>query len=146
MRNSSSKKVWQSFLGLAVAALFPLSAAAANETVWQIGQFDKSTLEYPLQAASLASQKIVETPNDLVYIVGKSQTEDWPRFQRWKGYPFHATLTEDGLSQTKVSQIVQDDQGFMWFGSQYELNRYDSYKFKMFKHEPGRTNSLSAEC
>jgi PAS domain S-box-containing protein len=40
-------------------------------------------------------------------------------------------------------QIVQDDQGFMWFGSQYGLNRYDGYKFKVFKHEPGRTNSLS---
>jgi PAS domain S-box-containing protein len=38
---------------------------------------------------------------------------------------------------------VQDDQGFMWFGSQYGLNRYDGYKFKVFKHEPGRTNSLS---
>ncbi len=50
---------------------------------------------------------------------------------------------EDGLSQTKVSQIVQDDQGFIWFGSQYGLNRYDGYKFKVFKHEPGRTNSLS---
>jgi hypothetical protein len=31
----------------------------------------------------------------------------------------------------------------MWFGSQYGLNRYDGYKFKVFKHEPGRTNSLS---
>jgi hypothetical protein len=32
---------------------------------------------------------------------------------------------------------VQDDQGFMWFGSQYGLNRYDGYSFKVFKHEPG---------
>jgi len=40
-------------------------------------------------------------------------------------------------------QIVQDDQGFMWFGSQYGLNRYDGYKFKVFKHEPGNRNSLS---
>ena len=50
---------------------------------------------------------------------------------------------DEGLSQTRVIQIVQDDQGFMWFGSQYGLNRYDGYKFKVFKHEPGRTNSLS---
>jgi PAS domain S-box-containing protein len=60
-----------------------------------------------------------------------------------KGLRFSRLSTEDGLSQTKVSQIVQDDQGFMWFGSQYGLNRYDGYKFKVFKHEPGRTNSLS---
>jgi ligand-binding sensor domain-containing protein len=60
-----------------------------------------------------------------------------------KSIRFTRLSTEDGLSQTKVSQIVQDDQGFIWFGSQYGLNRYDGYKFKVFKHEPGRTNSLS---
>jgi ligand-binding sensor domain-containing protein/signal transduction histidine kinase len=60
-----------------------------------------------------------------------------------KGIRFTRLSTEDGLSQTKVSQIVQDDQGFIWFGSQYGLNRYDGYKFKVFKHEPARTNSLS---
>ncbi len=56
---------------------------------------------------------------------------------------FTRLSTEDGLSQTKVSQIVQDDRGFMWLGSQYGLNRYDGYKFRVFKHEAGRGNSLS---
>ncbi|WP_187142974.1 two-component regulator propeller domain-containing protein [Terriglobus albidus] len=56
---------------------------------------------------------------------------------------FRRLSTEEGLSQKRVSQIVQDDQGFIWFGSQYGLNRYDGYKFKVFKHEPGQTNSLS---
>src|ERR1700733_8061001 len=60
-----------------------------------------------------------------------------------RGIRFTRLSTDDGLSQTRVLQIVQDDQGFMWFGSQYGLNRYDGYKFKVFKHEPGRTNSLS---
>jgi PAS domain S-box-containing protein len=60
-----------------------------------------------------------------------------------KGIRFTRLSTDEGLSQTKVSQIVQDDQGFMWFGSQYGLNRYDGYKFKVFKHEPGVANSLS---
>ena len=60
-----------------------------------------------------------------------------------QGIRFTRLSTDEGLSQTKVSQIVQDDQGFMWFGSQYGLNRYDGYKFKVFKHEPGVANSLS---
>ncbi len=60
-----------------------------------------------------------------------------------KNIRFTRLSTEDGLSQTKISQIVQDDQGFMWLGSQNGLNRYDGYKFKVFKHEPGRANSLS---
>ena len=60
-----------------------------------------------------------------------------------KDIRFTRLSTDEGLSQTRVIQIVQDDQGFMWFGSQYGLNRYDGYKFKVFKHEPGQTNSLS---
>ncbi len=60
-----------------------------------------------------------------------------------KDIHFSRISTEEGLSQKRVSQIVQDDQGFIWFGSQYGLNRYDGNKFKVFKHEPGRTNSLS---
>jgi signal transduction histidine kinase/ligand-binding sensor domain-containing protein len=48
-----------------------------------------------------------------------------------------------GLSQTRVLQIVQDDQGFMWFGTQYGLDRYDGYKFRVFTPVPGRVNSLS---
>jgi PAS domain S-box-containing protein len=59
------------------------------------------------------------------------------------GIRFTRLSTDDGLSQTRVSQIVQDDQGFMWFGSQYGLNRYDGYKFKVFKHEAGKRNTLS---
>ena len=56
---------------------------------------------------------------------------------------FTRLSTADGLSQTKASHIVQDDQGFMWFGTQYGLNRYDGYNFKVFVHDPGNPNSLS---
>jgi signal transduction histidine kinase/ligand-binding sensor domain-containing protein len=56
---------------------------------------------------------------------------------------FRRFSTEDGLSQTHINAILQDDQGFMWFASMYGLNRYDGYKFKVFKHEPGNPNSLS---
>jgi ligand-binding sensor domain-containing protein len=48
-----------------------------------------------------------------------------------------------GLSQTRVLQIVQDDQGFMWFGTQYGLDRYDGYEFRVFTPVPGRINGLS---
>jgi hypothetical protein len=48
-----------------------------------------------------------------------------------------------GLSQRRVTNILQDRQGFMWFGTQYGLNRYDGYRFKVFKHEPDDPHSLS---
>ncbi len=56
---------------------------------------------------------------------------------------FYRTVTGDGLSQVRASQILQDDQGFMWFGTQYGLNRYDGYKFKVFLHDPADPRSLS---
>jgi signal transduction histidine kinase/ligand-binding sensor domain-containing protein len=56
---------------------------------------------------------------------------------------FKRISTAEGLSQTRVAQIVQDDLGFMWFGTQYGLNRYDGYEFKLYVHEAGRKNSLA---
>jgi PAS domain S-box-containing protein len=60
-----------------------------------------------------------------------------------KDLRFTRLSTDQGLSQTKVTQIVQDDQGFMWFGTQYGLNRYDGYNFKLFVHDPRNPNGLS---
>jgi ligand-binding sensor domain-containing protein/signal transduction histidine kinase len=56
---------------------------------------------------------------------------------------FSLISTEDGLSQIRVSGIVQDTLGFIWFGTEYGLNRFDGYTFKVFVHEPNNLNSLS---
>ena len=46
---------------------------------------------------------------------------------------FHLT-TADGLSHDIVYAIAQDPQGFLWFGTQDGLNRYDGYTFTVFRH------------
>jgi signal transduction histidine kinase/ligand-binding sensor domain-containing protein len=56
---------------------------------------------------------------------------------------FRRLSASAGLSQTRVAWVVQDNVGFIWFGTQYGLNRYDGYKSKIFKHEPGRPETLS---
>ena len=38
-----------------------------------------------------------------------------------------------GLSQSVVNCILQDNQGFIWVGTQDGLNRYDGYTFKIFR-------------
>jgi ligand-binding sensor domain-containing protein/signal transduction histidine kinase len=67
-------------------------------------------------------------------------------------YPVHAetdTLrfdsisTEQGLSQSTVHAIIQDQQGFMWFGTEGGLNKYDGYQFSVFKHDLDNSKSLS---
>ncbi len=49
---------------------------------------------------------------------------------------------EDGLSQNTVTAIVQDPAGFMWFGTQDGLNRYDGYQFVHLKHDPKDPSTL----
>ncbi len=49
----------------------------------------------------------------------------------------------DGLSQNTVNSIFQDSRGFMWFGTQAGLNRFDGYEFKIFKHNPADSLSIS---
>ncbi|MCF7804186.1 MAG: protein kinase [Candidatus Marinimicrobia bacterium] len=49
---------------------------------------------------------------------------------------------EDGLSQNSVVAMLQDQNGFMWYGTEDGLNRYDGYQFTIFKNEPGDSTSL----
>lgn len=48
-----------------------------------------------------------------------------------------------GISQTRVAAIVQDKRGFMWFATQYGLNRYDGYFLKQFRHLDSDPRSIS---
>lgn len=56
---------------------------------------------------------------------------------------FRRLPPEDGLSQTTVSSILQDYRGFMWFGTEDGLNRYDGHSYKVYKHNQDDTTSLS---
>ncbi|PID59437.1 MAG: hypothetical protein CR986_06080 [Ignavibacteriae bacterium] len=51
--------------------------------------------------------------------------------------------TEQGLTPGNVNDILQDSLGFLWFGTESGLCRYDGYTFKIFQNELGDSNSLS---
>lgn len=51
---------------------------------------------------------------------------------------------DQGLSNNGVTSIFQDYNGFLWFGTFDGLNRYDGYRFKVFRNVPGDTTSLNA--
>ena len=44
---------------------------------------------------------------------------------------------EDGLPHSHVTQLLQDELGFMWFATWNGLCRYDGYEFCTFKSQPG---------
>ncbi len=56
---------------------------------------------------------------------------------------FERLSIEDGLSQSSIYSICQDRTGFMWFGTEDGLNKYDGYAFKVYKNERENLNSLS---
>ncbi len=56
---------------------------------------------------------------------------------------FERFSTEEGLSDYSINCIVQDRTGFMWFGAQNGLNRYDGLRFTPFKHSGSDTTSIA---
>ncbi len=56
---------------------------------------------------------------------------------------FEHFSTKEGLSQSNVLCQLQDSRGFMWFGTRDGLNKYDGYKFTVYKTDPKNTNSIS---
>lgn len=55
---------------------------------------------------------------------------------------FQNITIEKGLSQSSVNCVLQDRAGFIWFGTEDGLNRYDGYELKVYKKRFGDPNSL----
>lgn len=56
---------------------------------------------------------------------------------------FQYLTPDDGLSARFVQAILQDRQGFLWFGTGDGLNKYDGYTFTIYRSNPDDPNSLS---
>ena len=59
-------------------------------------------------------------------------------------FKFEHLNTENGLSQSDVNAIFQDDKLFMWFGTHDGLNRFDGYNFTVFKPDSKNPKSISS--
>src|SRR5262245_50118745 len=49
---------------------------------------------------------------------------------------FRSLTRAQGLAHPTVRSILQNQRGFMWFGTNAGLNRYDGYRFTDFPSEP----------
>lgn len=55
---------------------------------------------------------------------------------------FEHLTSENGLPQNATFGIAKDKFGFMWFGTWSGLCRYDGYRFKIYRYQPGKPRSI----
>lgn len=55
---------------------------------------------------------------------------------------FRYYSASDGLSNSHITDIVQDGRGYIWVGTTDGLNRFDGYQFKVFRHDPFDENTI----
>ncbi len=73
-------------------------------------------------------------------------------FSLVKSNNFEHLSTKDGLSNNSVNCILQDREGYMWFGTNDGLNKFDGYKFTVLQadlNDPNRSlqnNVISGLC
>ncbi len=60
-----------------------------------------------------------------------------------QGIQFDRYAVKDGISQSVVLCIFQDSEGYMWFGTQDGLNKFDGYSFENYFFDPTDTTSIS---
>lgn len=57
-------------------------------------------------------------------------------------FTFRKHEVNDGLSENTVKAIIQDHQGFMWFGTKDGLNRFDGRDYKIFRFSASNPHSI----
>ena len=56
---------------------------------------------------------------------------------------FNKITVEDGLTQSNINHIIQDQNGFIWFATDGGLNRFDGIEFRTFVFNMLDSNSIS---
>lgn len=70
----------------------------------------------------------------ILIIIGSVFAQDNIKFDRLTS---ENIKLEKGLSQNWIYDILQDQHGYMWFGTWDGLNRYDGYNFTIYNEEDG---------
>lgn len=73
--------------------------------------------------------------------VGSARAQDF--FDNGQPPRFGTIDRDQGLVSLSISSIQQDNRGFLWFGSQGGLNRYDGRELVNLLHDPFDPNSLA---
>src|ERR1700741_3513475 len=58
---------------------------------------------------------------------------------------FNQVWLEQGLSQSSISSILQDNKGFIWLGTQDGSNRYDGRIIDHYNFKPFDSKTISGD-
>jgi ligand-binding sensor domain-containing protein len=65
-------------------------------------------------------------------------------FAQYSNLKFENLSTADGLSSSTCVEIIQDKDGFLWFGTIDGLNKYDGYEFTIYRSVSNDPHSISS--
>ncbi|NBB30530.1 hybrid sensor histidine kinase/response regulator transcription factor [Cellulophaga sp. BC115SP] len=63
-------------------------------------------------------------------------------FTQQKEYKFINFSSKNGLSSNSINAIIKDKNGFMWFGTEDGLNKFDGQNFKVYRHKETDKTSI----
>ena len=63
-------------------------------------------------------------------------------YAQQKEIKFERLNTNHGLSQSFITSIAQDKKGFMWFGTESGLNKFDGHKFSIYQNDPKDSTTI----
>jgi len=66
-------------------------------------------------------------------------------FAQQNKIPFEKYGVAEGLPEEYVMGMLQDDKGFIWFGTQNGLVKYDGYKFKVYRVGSDKSDNNSLQ-
>ena len=64
-------------------------------------------------------------------------------FNQSQNLNFGHISVEEGLSNSYVNCLLQDQTGFIWFGTDDGLNRFDGYEIKIYRNDPTDSSSIA---
>ena len=73
-------------------------------------------------------------------LTAQEQVRNIPQNQ----YKFKHLTIDQGLSNNQVRTVCQDSKGFIWFGTENGLNKFDGQSFIYYWHDLNDSNSVSA--
>lgn len=58
---------------------------------------------------------------------------------------FRSYTRNDGISNSTITSINEDKEGFIWFGTYNGLNKFDGYNFTVYKHDQNNPHSIGSD-